>query len=626
MKKILLLVALCLFSHFITTAQTKPRKLTTPPPQAQKAAPQQQQPQGKKIILEHADYINGDQTEVPGAVVLTGNVRLIHNGAVITSNKAYYFEKENYAKLFGNVRMNQGDTLHMNSKYAEYNGEKNFAFASGGVNMSSTEMRLVTDTVYFDRAIQQAYYRTNGTITNDKNVLKSKSGRYFVEQKKYEFRTAVTLTNPEYVMRTNSLDYYTSSGHSYVFGPTTITGKTSFIYTEKGFYDTKLNLARLLTNSYIKYDTQIIKGDSLYYDRKREFSSATNNVRVTDTVNNFIGRGHYAEVYKLKDSIMMTKHAEVVTLVEADSLYLHAKRMIITGKEGQRIVRGFNNARFYKTDMSGKCDSIHSDEAKGLTQLIKRPVVWNGDNQVTGEKIHLISNSKTEQLDSIKVLTNAFIVQLDTVWSKVHPERPRYNQVKGVNLYGKFRDNKLYQVDLVKNTEKIFYMYDDAKDGNNELIGIDKGVSSKISLEIENNQIVSVTSLVKPASESYPETEFPENARKLKGFIWRGDERILTKDDIFPEEEKKLHEEILKKTGKLKQKEDTPMLPLKETLNYDKEHPKEKKVLDETTGEPVLQSEVKPKEEPKFKETAAPQAEPKPAAVPQTLAPAPKKQ
>lgn len=534
--------------------------------------------QSKKLLIDHADFINGDQTEIPGAVVLTGNVRLIHDGALITSNKAYYFEAENYAKLFGDVNMNQGDTLFMNSRYAEYNGEKKFAFASGGVSMRSPDMKMVSDTVYFDRNIQQAYYRSGGTITSADNVLKSKAGRYFVNQKKYEFRTAVVLTNPQYVMKTNNLDYYTSSGHSYVFGPTTITGKDNFIYTEKGFYDTKKNVAKLLTNSYIRYDTQIIRGDSLYYDRKREFSSATNNVTVTDTVNKFIGRGHYAEVYKLKDSLMLTRHAEVVSLVENDSLYLHAKKMIITGPEGCRIIRGYNDARFYKTDMSGKCDSIHSDEDKGLTQLIRRPVVWNGQSQVTGEVIHLISNNVTQQLDSIKVLTNAFIVQLDTLWTKVHPDRPRYNQVKGKNLYGKFRDNKLYEIDLIGNTEKVYYMYDD----DNFLIGIDKGVSSKIHLELENNEIVSVTSLIKPVSESFPEKDFAENARKLKGFIWRGDEMILTKDDIFPEEEKKLHEEILRKTGRLKQKEDKPMEPLKETLNWDKEHPQPKPAPAET--------------------------------------------
>ena len=527
----------------------------------------------KKIIIENADFIDRNQTEIPGAVVLTGNVRILHDGVKMSCNKAYQFESENYIKGFGNVVMNQGDTIFMNSKYAEYNGDKKFAFASGDVSMRSPEMRLTTDTVYFDRNIQEAYYNSYGTIVNDKNTLKSKSGRYFMTQKKYQFTTAVTLTNPEYVMKSNHLDYFTNSGHSYVFGPTTITGKTSFIYTEKGFYDTKKNVAHLLTKSYIKYDTQLIKGDSIYYDRKREFSSATNNVSVTDTVNKFDIKGHYGEVYKLKDSLFITKHAVATTLVEQDSLYTHAKRMVVTGKPGFRIMRGYNDARFYKTDMSGKCDSIHSNEAIGLTQLIKRPVVWNGESQVTGDVIHLISNNKTEQLDSIKVLNNAFIVQKDTIWSKVHPDKPRYSQIKGVNLYGKFRDNKLYEIDLIKNTEKLYYMYND---GGTELIGIDKGISSKIHIELENNQIVVVQSLVMPKSTSYPDADLDENARKLKNFVWRGDERILTKDDIFPQEEKDLHEAILKKTRASAKVEDKPMEVMQETLDYDKDHPKPK--------------------------------------------------
>ncbi|KGO93010.1 OstA-like protein [Flavobacterium subsaxonicum] len=527
----------------------------------------------KKIIIENADFIDRNQTEIPGAVVLTGNVRILHDGVKMSCNKAYQFESENYIKGFGNVVMNQGDTIFMNSKYAEYNGDKKFAFASGDVSMRSPEMRLTTDTVYFDRNIQEAYYNSYGTIVNDKNTLKSKSGRYFMTQKKYQFTTAVTLTNPEYVMKSNHLDYFTNSGHSYVFGPTTITGKTSFIYTEKGFYDTKKNVAHLLTKSYIKYDTQLIKGDSIYYDRKREFSSATNNVSVTDTVNKFDIKGHYGEVYKLKDSLFITKHAVATTLVEQDSLYTHAKRMVVTGKPGFRIMRGYNDARFYKTDMSGKCDSIHSNEAIGLTQLIKRPVVWNGESQVTGDVIHLISNSKTEQLDSIKVLNNAFIVQKDTIWSKVHPDKPRYSQIKGVNLYGKFRDNKLYEIDLIKNTEKLYYMYND---GGTELIGIDKGISSKIHIELENNQIVVVQSLVMPKSTSYPDADLDENARKLKNFVWRGDERILTKDDIFPQEEKDLHEAILKKTRATAKVVDKPMEVMQETLDYDKDHPKPK--------------------------------------------------
>lgn len=518
----------------------------------------------KKIIIEHTDFTDGNQTEIPDAVVLTGNVMVLHDGIRITCNKAYHFTKENYIKLFGNVKINQGDTLFMDGRYAEYNGDKKFAYATGDVSMRSPDMRLVTDTISLDRNTQQAYYNSYGTIYSGENILKSKSGRFFINQKKYQFLTAVTLTNPKYVMKSNHLDYYTNSGHSYVFGPTTITGKDNFIYTEKGFYDTKKNVARLLTKSYIKYDTQIIKGDSIYYDRNREFSSATKNVSVTDTINKFKITGHYGEVFKNKDSLFIERRALAVTQVENDSLYTHAKRLVVTGKPGSRIMRGYNNARFYKTDMSGKCDSIHSDEARGLTQLIKRPVVWNGDSQLTGEVIHIISNSKTEQIDSLKVLNNAFIIQRDTLGTG-------YNQIKGKNLYGKFRDNKLYQVDLIGNAEKIFYMYD-----KQELFGIDKGVGSNIRLEMKDNKITSATLFKKTESQIYPDAELPQNVRKLRGFIWRGDEMIKTKDDIFPPEEQEIHDKITKETEENKDKVDTPMEPLKETLNYDKNNPKPK--------------------------------------------------
>lgn len=517
--------------------------------------------QGKKqIIIDHADFTDRDQVEIPDAVVLTGNVKVVHDGIIMNCNKAYYFTKENYIKLFGNVKMNQGDSLFMDGRYAEYNGDRKFAYATGDVVMRSPEMKLTTDTINFDRSIQQAYYKTYGTIVNGENTLKSKSGRYIVGQKKYEFRTAVVLTNPKYVMKSNHLDYYTNSGHAYVFGPSTITSKDDYIYTEKGFYDTKKNVSHLLTNSFIKYGTRVIKGDSLYYDRVRNFSSATNNVKVTDSVNKYMTKSHYAEIYRFKesDSLVMTKHALAMTLVEKDTLYTHAKKMIITGKPGARIVRGFNDARFYKVDMSGKCDSIHSDEAKGLTKLIKRPVVWNGDSQLTGDIIHIISNSKTEQIDSLKVLANAFIIQKDTIGTG-------YNQVKGKNLYGKFKDNKLYQVDLIGNAEKIFYMYDKA-----DLFGIDKGKGSSIRLDIVDNKITTATLFRKTDSEVIPDKDFPEGVRKFRGFVWRGDEMIKNQDDIFPQDEKDLHEKILKQSEAKKKKVDKPMEPLKQTVDYDK--------------------------------------------------------
>ncbi|TBX69996.1 OstA-like protein [Flavobacterium silvisoli] len=520
-----------------------------------------------QINVEYADFSDINQTEIPDALLLRGNVRVSHEGVVFTCNKAYFFQKENYIKAFGDVQMVQGDTLFLNSKYAEYNGKVKQAFATGNVVMRSPEATLVTDTINFDRNVQEAFYNSFGTITNKENTLKSKSGRYYAKEKKFRFLTAVTITNPKYTIKSNHLDYYTNSGHSYLFGPSTITSKENYIYTEKGFYDTKKNLAHFLRKSYIKYKDRRIEGDSLYYDRNREYASATNNVKITDSINKGLIKGHYAEIFrnlkKQTDSIMITKRAVAITLVEQDSMYVHGKKMLITGKPGERIVRGFKNVRFYKTDMSGKCDSIHSDQKKALTKLIGKPILWNYDNQMTGDVMHLIGNNKTEKLDSLKVLNNAFIVSKDTLGTG-------YNQVKGQNLYGKFKDNKLYEVDVIKNTEVVYYMRND----QHELIGINKNVSSKINMTLDKNTIDTITFFNTVDGDIYPEKDLPENARKLRGFIWRGDERIKSKDDIFPPEENELDAKIQAQRKAEMAKEDKPLTPRKETLDYDKNNPK----------------------------------------------------
>lgn len=524
----------------------------------------------KEIIIENSDYTDRNEIEIPGAVIFTGNVQVLHNGIKMNCNKAYYFESEKYIKAFGNVIINQGDSIFMNSRYAEYDGKTEFAFATGDVSMRSPESTLVTDTVYFDKKNQQAFYNSYGTIHNKENTLKSKSGRYYVDQKKYKFTTAVTVTNPQSTIKTNNLDFYENSGHAYVFGPSTITSKENVIYTENGFYDTKNDVGKLSKNSKITYDNKIIEGDDLFYDRKKNYSRGINNVKITDTINKVIATGHFAELYRnletKKDSMVLTKKALVKTLVEKDTMFMHGKKIIVSGPQDDRIIRAFNNVRFYKTNMSGKCDSLHSSTKNELTQLIGKPILWNNENQMTGDVMHLIGNNETEKLDSLKVLNNAFIIQKDSL------SKNGFNQMKGQNLFGRFEENKLKEVDIIKNAESIYYIYND----KNEFVGIRKSVCSRINLEMNENKIETMTGFNNTESNIYPDNEFPENARKLRGFAWRGDERILSKENIFPEDELAIDAKVQIDAKQKAIESEKPMKIQKETLEYDEKNPKPK--------------------------------------------------
>ena len=503
---------------------------------------QKQQPEGgRQINIVYGANFTKDEAQFPGASIFSKDderqVQFEHQGADLWCDIAIFYTEENRLKAIGNIRLQQGDSIEMNRGKMDYDGNTKLAKAWEKVDLTNGQMRLTTDTLYFNREKQEAYYNSGGKVVDSANVLTSKVGTYFMTPKKYQFQRNVHIDNPDYIIDSEQLDYYTTSKNAYMYGPSTITGEEYKIYCERGFYDTKIEQGYGIKNTRIDYDNKIIEGDSLYFDKVTEFASATNNIQITDTINNGVIRAHYAEVHKAKDSVFATKRAVSISLVEKDSLYMHGDTLMVTGKEEERILRAFRNAKFYKTDLSGKCDSIHFEEKTGITQLITDPILWNVDNQITGDSIHLISDLETDKLDSLKVIENAFIISLDTI------SRTGYNQAKGKNLFGKFIENELKIIDLVQNTEVIYYVYND----DEELVGIDKTICSKIRLLMANNDIEDITFFVNPDGDIFPETDLPVESRKLKGFVWRGDERIMSKEEIFDEDDNNI--ELVKIRG-----------------------------------------------------------------------------
>lgn len=500
---------------------------------------QESEEEATQINIVYGANFTKDEAQYPGAAIFSKDTRQVqfeHEGADMWCDIAVYYQKENKLKAVGNVRLQQGDSVQMTSGKVDYDGNLKLAKAWENVLLDSRtsengNMTLRTDTLYFDREKQESFYDSFGTVVDSANTLTSEIGKYYLETKKYQFLDSVHIDNPKYILDSERLDYYTVSKNAYMYGPSTITGADYKMYCERGFYDTKIENGYGIKNTTIHYNNRIVEGDSVYFDRASEFASATNNITVTDTINKGIIRAHYAEVFKAKDSVFATKRAVSIGLMQNDSIFIHGDTLMATGKPDKRILRAFRNAKIFKTDMSGKCDSIHSEQRTGLTQLIKNPVVWNGENQMTGDSIHILSDLKTEELDSLKVLQNAFIVSLDSIGNSIG--KVGYNQAKGVDLFGKFFDNELKIVDLVKNTEVIYYMYND----DNQLIGIDKTICSKIHITLANNDIEDLTFITDPDGDIFPEKDLPTNSRILKGFIWRGDERLLAKDDIFDEDD-----------------------------------------------------------------------------------------
>ncbi|MGA1226892.1 MAG: OstA-like protein [Tamlana sp.] len=500
----------------------------------------------RQIEIDYAGKLTIDEENYPGAKILTRDdsqqVQINHQGTNMWCDKAIHYSKENFIEAYGNVKLIQGDTINMTSKYIEYSGITELAFASGDVVLKDPNSTITSDTLYFDRLKQQAFYKSGGTVVKDSSgTITSKIGRYYMDIKKYQFVEDVVLVNDSTTINSNYFDFYSDTGQAYLFGPSTITNPESKTYCEKGFYDTENKVGYAVKKAKIYYDNRIIEGDSLYFENNNSFASATNNIKVTDTLNKSIIKGHYAEVFKEKDSVFITKRALAITIQENDSIYMHADKIMVTGKPDNRVINAYYNAKIFKSDISGKADSIYSNQKEGLTKLIniprfspgdkfstkRRPILWNFENQMTGDTIHLISNSETEKLDSLLVFNNAFIISQDTI------SKTGYNQISGRSLVGLFNDeNQLRQVDITKNAESIFY----ARNDKQELIGIDKAKSGSISMLFTNGDIEEYTRFNQIDGNLYPESKYPENEKILKGFDWRDEERPLSVEDLFKDD------------------------------------------------------------------------------------------
>jgi hypothetical protein len=508
----------------------------------------------KIVEIRQAGSSTQDEANFPGANILlrdkTRRVKLFHEGALIESDQSFFYAKKNFFTAQGEVVFIQGDSIRMTCQEMQYDGQTKQAKAWGNVVLSRPDMELTTDTLYLDRTQNKAYYNTPGTIIDEESTLTSRRGIYFMDEKKYRFIRDVKIKNPEYKVDATQLDYYTESDLAYFYGPSTIVGKEYTIQSERGFYDTKVQRGNFEKNATIYYDGKIIKADSLFFENEREYASGTNRVSILDTLNQSLIQGHYGEIFKAKDSAIITRRAIATNIIENDSLFIHADTLIATGPDTARILRGFYDVRILKSDIRGRSDSLHFNETTGRIKLLKKPlskkeqqiftekdknlrnpILWFGASQMTGDEIYLISNLETKALDSLKIIGDAFVIEKDTIGQQ------GYNQIKGGILDGIFKEGALAKINVVKNTQVVYYLYSDE---DQQLIGVNKTICSALEMDMIDNEIADIRFFVSPAGDVFPEDQIDPNEQTLKGFIWRDQERPRTKKDLFSPEDLKL--------------------------------------------------------------------------------------
>ncbi|CAN5270891.1 OstA-like protein [soil metagenome] len=491
---------------------------------------------GKQINLRHANSLKGSKA---GFQRLIGAVEFEQQGMVMTCDSAHFYSEANSLDAFGHVHIQQGDSLNIWGDLLKYNGNERKAELNKNVRMVDADMTLTTDAILYDMNSKVASYSTGGKIINKENTLTSQIGAYSTEGKVLTFKKNVVLVNPQYVMKCDTLRYLPNSKISYFLGPTTIqsTNNSNFIYCENGFYDSGNDICQFQKNAYIITKDQTLKGDSIWYNRKIGLGKAMKNVQIIDTTQKITITGDLAIHNEFTNISLITGNALYIQAFTQDSLFLHADTLksitiydttAITRKkknpedtialEPQRIVLGYHHVRFYKTDLQGKCDSLSWTSADSTMRLFNDPVLWSGGNQLTAEKVSIITHHG--EILQLNMDNSAFIVSEE--------DTSRYNQIKGKKMTGYFYKNELYKIYVEGNGQTLYY----AKD-NGSIMGVNRADCSSLVIILKDEEVQSITFYNHPEATLYPPLDLPPREALLKDFRWRGKEQPLSVKDLF---------------------------------------------------------------------------------------------
>ncbi len=452
---------------------------------------------------------------------LKGHVVFIHEDTRMYCDSAYLYSADNNLRAFSNIIIFVSDTVTIYGDELFYDGNRRWAELTGNVRMVDPQMTLYTNYLEYDLEANTANYIDGGRIVDAENELTSIWGFYYADEKEFFFRDDVVLVNPEYVMESDTLKYNTATEIAFFFGPTTITSEENTIFCRNGWYDTRHDLARFSRDAFFTNKEQSMTGDSVFYDRNRGYGRAIDNVLIRDSIEDIFITGHFAEHFEEEGVSIVTREAVLAIIAEEDTLFMHADtlRSLYFEDDDRRKFFTYHRARFFRTDLQGLSDSIVYDTADSTIYMYNDPVLWSDIHQLTARRIEVKSTG--DAVEFLELFDAAFIIaEVDTLG---------FNQMKGRNMKGHFRDNALWRIDVDGNGETIFYIRED--DG--ELVGINKGISSNIVIFVDGSEVTGIQFIRQPDATLYPPDDLPADERLLQNFEWLDHRRPLDKDDIF---------------------------------------------------------------------------------------------
>ncbi|HQW84177.1 MAG TPA: OstA-like protein [Ferruginibacter sp.] len=480
---------------------------------------------------------------------IAGNVIIKEGLTTFYCDSATVNRKTNILEAFGNIHINDNDSIHTYAQYLKYVGAERIAYLKKKVKLTDKKGTLYTDDLEYNLRTGIATYKNGGRITNDKTILTSLDGVYYADTKDVYFKNNVHLKDPDRDIWTDSLQYNLKTNIANFIAQTRIVGKDgSIINTKSGTYNLETGEAIFLDRSDFSDSTRSGVADKIAYDKNNGILQMLGNAKLVDSVNNVIVFG--GEVYadtKINSFLASRKPVMIIfrdgdsTYIAADTLfsglrkydslerkvntYTDTLRSAIAVKANDadssiRYFLGFHNVRIFNDSLQAVSDSLHYSTLDSTFKLFGEPVVWNQQSQITGDTLYMFTQKQKPK--RLYVFNDGMIVN--------KTKEGFFNQIAGRTLNGYFIDGNIDYVRIKGSpAESIFYPQDD----DSAYIGMNRSSGDVIDVFFVKKEVNKVIFVNDVNGTLYPFKDIPADKKDLKGFKWLDNKRPKNKLELF---------------------------------------------------------------------------------------------
>lgn len=486
----------------------------------------------------------------------SGDVVLKQESTWIYADSIVLNSVQNMLEAYGNVHINDADSVHTYAQYLKYLGKEKKAYLKTKVKLTDGKGILTTDDLEYDVTLKIGVYRNGGKLVDKKTVLTSTEGYYYGDTKDVLFKRNVKLIDPEYKVITDTLQYNTNTKIATFTCPSSIYNEKRIIKTKDGYFDMKNKRGVLHQRSIIDDSTYTFTADDMIFDDSTGMGEFSGNAvyRGKDTAEGYDLIANNIKTNKNKSALLATqkpllliKQGKDSIFITADTLYtarltdllktrkvpfirnsreLHAPLdsiyfKTVSDSSHDKFIEAFYHVRIYSDSLQAVGDSLFYSMEDSTFRIFKDPIAWSQASQISGDTIYLfLQNRKPERL---YVFENAMTL------NKADSTGNFYNQMKGTSINAYFTDGQIHLMQAKGNAENIYYGLDDFK----HFTGVNKSEAEIIEISFEDNKPQKIVWRNNLTGNSYPMRQVNHEELKLRNFKWQEERRPKSKYEIL---------------------------------------------------------------------------------------------